>query len=109
MADPGFTDDTAIKHEPLRHVDYLSHDWREEDMWASWRHAVSHRKLYGQKSRLENALWRAWGKSKYQLHTIRPETLNWFVPHRILLHMESDSHVFLAGSRNLTLHGFTVL
>lgn len=76
---PTVADDTAVGEEPSRHVDYLSHDWREEDIWASWRHIVSHRKVYGQKSRLENASWRTWAKSKYQLRTISPETLNWYV------------------------------
>ncbi|TKA75290.1 hypothetical protein B0A49_04032 [Cryomyces minteri] len=71
------TDDTAIRNEPSRHVDYLSHDWREEDIWSSWRHIVSKRKFYGQRSRLENASWRTWAKSKYHLRTVSPETLNW--------------------------------
>lgn len=75
---PTVADDTAIKHEPSRHVDYLSHDWREEDIWSSWRHIVSQRKVYGQRSRLENASWRTWAKSKYQLATVSPETLNWY-------------------------------
>lgn len=75
---PTVADDTAIKHEPSRHVDYLSHDWREEDIWSSWRHIVSQRKVYGQRSRLENASWRTWAKSKYHLATVSPETLNWY-------------------------------
>ncbi len=70
-------DDTAVREEPTRHVDYLSHDWREEDIWSSWKHIVSNRKLYGERSRLENACWRTWAKSKYRLKTISPETLNW--------------------------------
>jgi hypothetical protein len=70
-------DDTAVRHEPSHHVDYLSHDWQEEDIWASWRHIVSKRKLYGERSRLENASWRTWAKSKYKLKTVSPETLNW--------------------------------
>ncbi|KAI9838656.1 MAG: hypothetical protein M1819_004970 [Sarea resinae] len=70
-------DDTAVRSLPSRHVDYLSHDWREEDIWSSWRHIVSKRKVYGNTSRLENASWRTWAKSKYQLRTISPETLNW--------------------------------
>ncbi|KAF2723104.1 hypothetical protein K431DRAFT_32567 [Polychaeton citri CBS 116435] len=74
---PTVADDTAIKQEPSRHVDYLSHDWREEDIWSSWRHIVSQRKTYGERSRLENASWRTWAKSKYRLRTISPETLNW--------------------------------
>ncbi|KAL0254332.1 protein phosphatase regulator [Diplodia seriata] len=70
-------DDSAIKPEPTRHVDYLSHDWREEDIWSSWRHITTNRKTYGQRSRLENASWRTWAKAKYQLRTVSPETLNW--------------------------------
>lgn len=74
---PTVADDTAVKHEPSRHVDYLSHDWREEDIWSSWRHIVSQRKVYGQRSRLENASWRTWAKTKNHLSTISPEALNW--------------------------------
>ncbi|OQO06199.1 hypothetical protein B0A48_08787 [Cryoendolithus antarcticus] len=77
LATPSVSDDTAIKTEPSQHVDYLSHDWREEDVWSSWRHIVSQRKVYGQQSRLENAAWRTWVKSKFDLPTVSPETLNW--------------------------------
>ncbi|KAK1815626.1 protein phosphatase regulator [Friedmanniomyces endolithicus] len=77
LTTPTISDDTALKQEPSQHVDYLSHEWREEDIWSSWRHIVSQRKVYGQKSRLENASWRTWAKSKYHLPTISPETLNW--------------------------------
>jgi hypothetical protein len=75
---PTVVDDTAIKTQPSQHVDYLSHQWREEDIWSSWRHIVSQRRVYGQKSRLENASWRTWAKSKYRLRTISPESLNWY-------------------------------
>ncbi|KAH0556856.1 hypothetical protein GP486_005355 [Trichoglossum hirsutum] len=70
-------DDTAVRDEPSRHVDYLSHDWKEEDLWSSWRHVVSKRKFYSNSTRLENASWRTWTKSKYRLKTVSPETLNW--------------------------------
>ena len=70
-------DDTAVRHEPSRQVDYLSHDWKEEDIWSSWRHIVSKRKVYGNSARLENASWRTWAKAKYRLKTVSPETLNW--------------------------------
>ncbi|QDS68078.1 hypothetical protein FKW77_009965 [Venturia effusa] len=70
-------DDTAIRQHPSRHVDYLSHDWKEEDIWSSWRHIVSKRRLYGERSRLENASWRTWAKQKYRLRTIPPDSLNW--------------------------------
>lgn len=70
-------DDTAISREPTRHVDYLSHNWKEEDIWASWRHIVSRRQSYGNNERLENAVWRTWSKSLYRLKTVSPERLNW--------------------------------
>ncbi|KAK4635547.1 hypothetical protein CLAFUW4_00851 [Fulvia fulva] len=75
---PTVVDDSAIKQEPSRQVDFLSHDWREEDIWASWRHIVSQRKaVYGERSRLENASWRTWAKTKFDLDTVSPERLNW--------------------------------
>ena len=70
-------DDTSVKVEPSRHVDYLSHNWKEEDIWSSWRHIVAKRNIYGQCSRLENASWRTWAKSKNRLKTVSPDTLNW--------------------------------
>lgn len=74
---PPVADDSAVDVEPSRQVDYLSHDWREEDIWSSWRHVVSRRKEYGEISRLENASWRQWAKQKHRLTTVSPETLNW--------------------------------
>ncbi|KAG4427491.1 hypothetical protein IFR05_017026 [Cadophora sp. M221] len=70
-------DDTAVRTQPSRHVDYLSHNWKEEDIWSSWKHIVSKRKAYGNSARLENASWRTWIKSKNKLKTVSPETLNW--------------------------------
>lgn len=70
-------DDTAVRKEPSHHVDYLSYEWREEDIWSSWRHIVEHRSVYGERSRLENASWRTWAKAQFKLKTVSPETLNW--------------------------------
>lgn len=74
---PSAADDSFATEEPDRHVDYLSHDWREEDIWASWRYVVSRRRMYSNAVRLENASWRTWAKSKYRLRTVSPEKLNW--------------------------------
>ena len=74
---PAAGDDTNLRTEPTRHVDYLSHNWREQDIWASWRHIVAKRKEYSNSIRLENASWRSWAKSRLKLKTISPETLNW--------------------------------
>ncbi|KAI4139790.1 MAG: hypothetical protein L6R39_006112 [Caloplaca ligustica] len=72
-------DDMKIESIPTRHVDYLSHNWKEEDIWSSWRHIVARRKSYSNSTRLENASWRSWAKSKYRLKTVSPETLNWYI------------------------------
>lgn len=70
-------DDFSAKPEPSRHVDYLSHEWVEEDIWSSWRYIISKRSYYGERSREENASWRTWAKQKYKLRTIPPGSLNW--------------------------------
>lgn len=70
-------DDSSVEEEPSRHVDYLSHEWKEEDIWASWRYVVGRRKVYENNVRLENASWRTWSKLKHNLGTISPDTLNW--------------------------------
>lgn len=70
-------DDNTIRHEPSRHVDYLSHNWKEEDIWSSWRYMVGKRNVYQNSARLENASWRTWAKAKYNLKTLSPEKLNW--------------------------------
>jgi hypothetical protein len=72
-------DDTSIRTQPFRHVDYLSHNWKEEDIWLSWKHIVSQRKTYNNSARLENASWRSWTKLKNKLKTVSPESLNWQV------------------------------
>ena len=72
-------DDTNLRPEPSQHVDYLSHDWKEEDIWSSWWHIVKHRSVYREHSRLENASWRQWTKSQFGLRTVTPDSLNWQV------------------------------
>lgn len=72
-------DDIAVRALPSMHVDYLSHNWREEDIWSSWKLIVSRRGDYNNSARLENASWRTWMKSKNKLDTVSAETLNWFV------------------------------
>lgn len=70
-------DDFEIKHEPSRHVDYLSHEWTEEQICSSWRYMVGKRNAYQYSARLENASWRTWAKSRFNLGTISPQKLNW--------------------------------
>ncbi|TQV95878.1 hypothetical protein V2A60_001047 [Cordyceps javanica] len=70
-------DDATIASKPSRQVDYLSHDWKEEDIWTSWRYIVTRRGEVANSARLENASWRTWMKAKHNLKTISPESLNW--------------------------------
>ncbi|KAI3572960.1 hypothetical protein IWW34DRAFT_837737 [Fusarium oxysporum f. sp. albedinis] len=70
-------DDMAVSSRPLRQVDYLSHNWREEDIWSSWRYILMRRGELPNSIRLENAVWRAWVMAKNNLKTISPETLDW--------------------------------
>ncbi|KAH3671445.1 hypothetical protein WICMUC_004626 [Wickerhamomyces mucosus] len=70
-------DDTDIVYEPSRHVDYLSHNWKESDISKSWRYIVLKRKDVANSARLENASWRTWAQAKYHLKTISPESVNW--------------------------------
>jgi hypothetical protein len=74
---PRAVDDSSIAEEPSRQIDYLSDEWREEDIRASWRYVVTRRNTYSDATRLENASWRAWTKVKYALQTVSPVTLNW--------------------------------
>ncbi|KAL7911684.1 hypothetical protein GGI35DRAFT_468169 [Trichoderma velutinum] len=76
-------DDTAVSSRPLHHVDYLSHDWKEEDVWSSWRYIVNRRGDFSDGARLENASWRAWLKVKNNLKTVSPEIINWLKDHDV--------------------------
>jgi hypothetical protein len=86
---PETMDDIAICPGPLRHVDYLSHDWREEDIWATWKRLASKRRAHNMTQRLENASWRAWSKVRLNVKTVDPETFNWYS-----LHMSLLQHIF---------------
>jgi hypothetical protein len=66
------SNDAAVRGQPSRYIDYLSHDWNRVDIWLSWKHTV-----YSSSQRVENALWRAWTASSYRLKRVPPEALNW--------------------------------
>lgn len=73
-------DDIAVQTKPLQHVDYLAHNWLEEDLWASWKYIHSNCTAYENGKRLENASWRCWAKQRMNLKTIAPDTVDWYVP-----------------------------
>jgi hypothetical protein len=70
-------DDSSLSTLPRAQVDYLSHDWLEEDVWKSWRNMTRQKNEITNGMRLENASWRIWWKQRNKLKTISPETLNW--------------------------------
>ena len=70
-------DDISLSPNPSRHVDYLSHEWSEEDIWATWKRLQSKRQAPNVAERLENATWRAWAKVRLNLKTVSPESFNW--------------------------------
>lgn len=70
-------DDSSLSTQPRGQVDYLSHEWREEDVWRSWRNMTRQKNEIANGVRLENASWRTWWKQRNKLKTISPETLNW--------------------------------
>ena len=72
-------DDSSLSTQPRGQVDYLSHEWREEDVWRSWRNMTRQKNEIANGARLENASWRTWWKQRNKLKTISPETLNWYV------------------------------
>lgn len=74
---PPIIDDTALRPEPNKHVDYLSHNWNEEEVAIAWRGIVGNRKTYGERSRLENASWRGWTKHRLHLPTVDAKSINW--------------------------------
>jgi hypothetical protein len=73
-------DDITVSSRPTKQVDYLSHTWKEEDIWSSRSYVISKRGELTNSSRLENASWRTWMKARNNLKTIAPEELNWYVP-----------------------------
>ncbi|KAI9645478.1 protein phosphatase regulator [Ciborinia camelliae] len=70
-------DDIAVQTKPSHHVDYLTHDWPEEDLWATWRYIRSNHTAYDNSRRLENASWRCWAKKRMNLKTIAPGIVGW--------------------------------
>jgi hypothetical protein len=71
------SDDLALVAEPTRHVDYLGHDWNEDDLILSWRFVTKNRQTMQNSTRLENAAWRVWAQQRDNLGTVTPESLDW--------------------------------
>jgi predicted ATPase len=70
-------DDSHLETQARGQVDYLSHEWDEDDIARSWRNMTRQKNDIANGMRLENASWRTWWKQRNKLKTISPETLNW--------------------------------
>ncbi|GMM58351.1 protein phosphatase regulator [Maudiozyma humilis] len=74
-------DDNDVVVEPERHVDYLSHNWQEDEISNSWKYIILKKKKRDidlvNAARLENASWRTWAKTRNHLKTVSPEVVNW--------------------------------
>ena len=81
-------DDSSLSTQARGQVDYLSHEWNEEDVARSWRNMTRQKNEIANGPRLENASWRTWWKQRNKLKTVSPETLNWYV---VRLH-QAESH-----------------
>lgn len=86
----GMPDDASLQPLPRGQVDYLSHNWNEEDVWRSWRNMTKQKNEIANGVRLENASWRTWWKQRNKLRTVSPETLNWCV-------FRSSSIIFISS------------
>ena len=89
-------DDSSSDTLPAGQVDYLSHNWKEEDVWRSWRSMTRQKNAIANGMRLENASWRTWWKQRNKLKTISPETLNWCV---LYVHLPFISRIALPDMR----------
>jgi len=82
---PPIVDDTAVRPEPSRHVDYLSHKWSLHEVASTWKHVASKRGAPitggppGGQSRLENASWRSWAQTRGRLRTVPSSSINWYI------------------------------
>jgi hypothetical protein len=70
-------DDSVISRQPTRHVDYLSHTWKEEDIRASYQYIRCNRSTLNKSERIENACWRSWAMLKCNLRTVSPDCVCW--------------------------------
>ena len=71
-------DDAVIVPQLTGQVEYLSYDWKEEEIWPLWKYIRSQQPEDNNGIRLENALWRTWMKAKEDLKVMRPEKIDWY-------------------------------
>lgn len=70
-----------VEYEATENVDYLSFEWKEEDIRATKNYICRRRAMLGNYRRLENALWRAWAKQEQKLQCSPSSLIQWYGPH----------------------------
>lgn len=79
-------DDIYIKREvSTQSVDFLTYDWKGDELMASWRHAASTRCEFENRERLANASWRTWSKVYYKTKEVPPSSLNWYYDYSLYI------------------------
>lgn len=70
-------DDLMVEHEATLNADYLSYEWRLEDLWATKRYIRRRKAQLKQYWRLENAIWRTWVKQEWKLQCSSARLIEW--------------------------------
>ena len=94
-------DDSVAQPRPQVNVDYLSHDWQEEDLWMSFRYLKSSPRDTRNQDRMENALWRTWAQKQRDLDRTNPLTIGWYGT--LISILQADKHVQAQRSRSHTV------
>jgi ankyrin repeat protein len=77
-------DDIYIKREvSTRSVDFLTYEWKGDELMASWRHAASTSCEFENRERLANASWRTWSKVYHKTEEVPPSSVNWYYDHSL--------------------------
>ena len=71
-------DDSMITQEATQNVDYLSLEWKDEDIWDTRKYIRRRRADLENYRRLENALWRAWAKQGRGLPYFPSRLIQWY-------------------------------
>ena len=91
-------DDLMVEDEATENVDYLSFEWKEEDIWATKNYIRQRRVVLENYQRLENALWRAWAQQKQTLQHSPPSLIQWYGISLTCFEFFGQSKTYFSGS-----------
>ncbi|CAG8071488.1 unnamed protein product [Penicillium nalgiovense] len=70
-------DDSMVTHEATQNVDYLSLEWKVEDIWDTRKYIRRRKAQLKNYRRLDNALWRVWAKQGKGLPYFPSRLIQW--------------------------------